>query len=69
MQYPDSNFTLDFSNIDWIDYRQAGINQFEVSSTYNDPEIEWYPIHDPQTNERYYYIVGFGSKARFFLYF
>jgi hypothetical protein len=63
MQYPDSDFILDFSTISWADYR--GISQPEVSSAYDDSEKEWYPINDPQTGERYYYIIGFSSKARF----
>jgi hypothetical protein len=64
MQYPDSNFTLDFSQINLaVDY--SGISQLEVMSVYNDPEKEWYPIQDPKTGVRYYYIIGFSSKARF----
>jgi hypothetical protein len=65
MQYPDSNFSLDFSKINWIDYRPEGINQFEVASAYSDSEKEWYAVHDPQTGERYFYMIGFSSKARF----
>jgi len=65
MQYPNDNFSLDFSKINWYDYRPERINQFEVASAYSDNEKEWYPIQDPQTGERYYYIIGFSSKARF----
>lgn len=65
MELPNSNFLIDFSKINWIDYRTDGINQFEVASTYSDNGKEWYPIQDPQTGERYYYIIGFSSKARF----
>jgi predicted GNAT superfamily acetyltransferase len=65
MNYPDSNFRLDFSKINWHDYQADGINLREVMSVYNDAEKEWYPIADPQTGERYYFIIGFGSKARY----
>jgi hypothetical protein len=65
MHYPDSNFSLDFSKINWIDYRPDSINQFEVASAYTDSGKEWYATHDPQSRERYFYIIGFSSKARF----
>jgi|GEM_PF-6461372 len=65
MQLPDPNFSLDFSEIDWLDYQPVGINQFEVASAYNDGGNEWYAISDPQTNAWYYYVIGFSSKARF----
>lgn len=65
MVYPDSNFFLDFSRINWIDYRADGISQFEVASAYSDSENEWHTIKDPQTGDPYYYIIGFSSKARF----
>jgi len=51
----------------WINYREDGINQSEVESVYNDADKEWYPIKDPQTEERFYYFIGFSSKARFLL--
>ena len=67
MAYPDDHFDLDFILIQWIDYRMIGINQSEVESAFRDTEKEWYPIIDPQTNDRFYYFIGFGSKARFLL--
>ena len=63
MQYPDSDFILDFSAINWTDYR--GINQFEVISTYKDSEKEWHAIRDLRTGEWYYHAIGFSSKVRF----
>lgn len=65
MQLPDSNFFLDFSKVNWMDYRSEKIDQFEVASAYGDSGKEWYPIQDPRTAERYYYFIGFGSKGRF----
>jgi hypothetical protein len=65
MNYPDENFRLDFTRVNWDDYRPDKITVFEAISAYNDSGKEWNVIKDPQNGELYYFIIGFSSSARF----
>jgi hypothetical protein len=61
------DFRLDYSLINWLDYRAERINPTEVESAYRDPGIQYYPIRDPETGDIYDYFIGFGSAKRFLL--
>ncbi len=61
------NFRLAYSLINWLDYRAERIHQSEVESAYRDPDIQYYPIRDPETGDRYDYFIGFSSAKRFLL--
>lgn len=65
MEDSQPDFHLDFSLINWLEYRKDRIDQPEVISAFKDLGREIYPIKDPATGEWFYYFIGFSSKKRF----
>jgi hypothetical protein len=65
MEDSQPNFRLDYSLINWLDYRKDRINPPEVDSAYEEPGREFRSTKDPATGEWFYYFIGFSSKKRF----